>query len=108
MAALLRPDNAGSNTASDHIITSPLAAFSTGFPAGRWLSYSVGMTITDAIHQAVLRIPKRARTPACDSVGIERPGAWSQGSPPGVRFAFGTALVSSPGRTGRGNEISRP
>ncbi|SHN34668.1 hypothetical protein SAMN05216268_1476 [Streptomyces yunnanensis] len=27
---------------------------------GRWLSYSVGKTITDAIHQAVLKIPKRA------------------------------------------------
>jgi hypothetical protein len=43
---------------------------------GRWLSYSVGMTITDAIHQAVLKIPKKAWTPAYDSGGTERPGAW--------------------------------
>ena len=43
---------------------------------GRWLSYSVGMTITDAIHQAVLKIPKNAWTPAYDAGGTERPGAW--------------------------------
>jgi DDE family transposase len=43
---------------------------------GRWLSYSVGMTITDAIHQAVLKIPKRAWTPAYDADGVQRPGAW--------------------------------
>ncbi|MCX4482346.1 transposase [Streptomyces anulatus] len=43
---------------------------------GRWLSYSVGMTITDAIHQAVLKIPKKAWTPAYDADGTERPGAW--------------------------------
>jgi hypothetical protein len=34
------------------------------------------MTITDAIHQAVLKIPKKAWTPAYDSAGTERPGAW--------------------------------
>lgn len=43
---------------------------------GRWLSYSVGMTITDALHQAVLKIPKKAWTPAYDAGGTERPGAW--------------------------------
>lgn len=31
---------------------------------GRWLSYSVGMVITDAIHQAVLKVPVSAWTPA--------------------------------------------
>lgn len=41
---------------------------------GRWLSYSVGMTITDAIHHAVLNIPEKAWTPAYDP-GTERPGA---------------------------------
>ncbi|GHH87958.1 hypothetical protein GCM10017771_31270 [Streptomyces capitiformicae] len=34
------------------------------------------MTITDAIHQAVLKIPKKAWTPAYDTDGTERPGAW--------------------------------
>ncbi|UUU32403.1 IS1380 family transposase [Streptomyces sp. CA-210063] len=102
VAALLRPGNAGSNTAADHIETAQLAlaqlpkhlrrgrqtlirtdsgggthAFLDWLSRrGRWLSYSVGMTITDAIHQAVLKIPKRAWTPAYDASGTERPGAW--------------------------------
>ncbi|QDN91033.1 IS1380 family transposase [Streptomyces sp. RLB3-6] len=102
VAALLRPGNAGSNTASDHIETAQLAlaqlpkhlrrgrktlirtdsaggthAFLDWLSRrGRWLSYSVGMTITDAIHQAVLKIPKKAWTPAYDADGTERPGAW--------------------------------
>ncbi|MFD3808598.1 IS1380 family transposase [Streptomyces sp. NPDC058619] len=102
VAAVLRPGNAGSNTASDHITATRLALAqlpkhlrrgrrtlirtdSAGgthaFPdslsrPGRWLSYSVGMTITDAIHQAVLKIPKKAWTPAYDSGSTQRPGAW--------------------------------
>ncbi|WNI27681.1 IS1380 family transposase [Streptomyces sp. ITFR-6] len=102
VAALPRPGNAGSNTASDHIETTQLALaqlprnprrgrqtlIRTDSAGGthafldwltrrrRWLSYSVGMTITDAIHQAVLKIPKEAWTPAYDSGGTERPGAW--------------------------------
>ncbi|WP_327234838.1 IS1380 family transposase [Streptomyces sp. NBC_01317] len=102
VAALLRPGNAGSNTASDHITTTQLAlaqlprhlrrgrktlirtdsvggthAFLDWLTRrGRWLSYSVGMTITDAIHQAVLKIPEKGWTPAYDADGIERPGAW--------------------------------
>jgi hypothetical protein len=102
VAALLRPGNAGSNTAADHIETAQLAlaqlpkALRRGRQTlirtdsgggthafldwlsrrGRWLSYSVGMTITDAVHQAVLKIPKKAWTPAYDAGGTERPGAW--------------------------------
>lgn len=102
VAALLRPGNAGSNTASDHIETAQLALSqlpkhlrrgrktlirtdsASGTHAfldwlskpGRRLSYSVGMTITEAIHQAVLKIPKKAWTPAYDAGGAERPGAW--------------------------------
>lgn len=102
VAALLRPGNAGSNTAADHIETAQLAlaqlpghlrrghqtlirtdsaggthAFLDWLSRpGRWLSYSVGMTITDAIHQAVLKIPKKAWTPAYDAGGTERVGAW--------------------------------
>lgn len=34
------------------------------------------MTITDTLHQAVLKIPKKAWTPAYDSGGTERHGAW--------------------------------
>lgn len=43
---------------------------------GRWLSHSVGMTIIDAIHEAVPKIPKKAWTPAYDAGAAERPGAW--------------------------------
>ncbi|WP_405463822.1 IS1380 family transposase [Streptomyces jietaisiensis] len=101
-AALLRPGNAGSNTAADHITTAQLALaqlpkkYRRGrqtlirtdsgggtheFVAwlakpGRWLSYSVGMTITDAIHAAVLRIPATAWTVAVEPGGEIRDGAW--------------------------------
>ncbi|GGW04028.1 hypothetical protein GCM10010264_19970 [Streptomyces globisporus] len=43
---------------------------------GRWLSYSVGMTLTDAIHQAVLKVPPSAWTPAVEPDGEVRDGAW--------------------------------
>jgi hypothetical protein len=102
VAALLRPGNAGSNTAADHITTTrlalaqlpksyrrgrrtPIRTDSAGgtheFVAwlakrGRWLSYSVGMTITDAIHQAVLKVPLAAWTPAVEPDGEIRDGAW--------------------------------
>jgi len=102
VAALLRPGNAGSNTAVDHITTAQLALaqlpkkYRRGrqtlirtdsgggtheFLAwlaqrGRWLSYSVGMTITDAIHQAVLKVPGSAWTAATEPDGEIRDGAW--------------------------------
>ncbi|MBO0913688.1 IS1380 family transposase, partial [Streptomyces laculatispora] len=102
VAALLRPGNAGSNTAADHISTAQLALAQLPKPyrrgrqtlirtdsgggthefvawlaqRGRWLSYSVGMTITDAIHQAVLRVPAPAWTVAIEPGGQIRDGAW--------------------------------
>jgi hypothetical protein len=120
VAALLRPGNAGSNTAADHITTTQLALAqlpkrhrrgrstlirtdSAGgtheFLAwlsqrGRWLSYSVGMTITAAIHQAVLKVPASAWTPAVEPGGEIREGAWTaeldgdvlKGWPTGMRL----------------------
>ncbi|MGW9599351.1 IS1380 family transposase [Streptomyces albidoflavus] len=102
VAALLRPGNAGSNTAADHIEAARLALvqlpkkyrrgrrtlirtdsgggtheFVDWLSArGRWLSYSVGMTITDAIHHAVLKVPASAWTPAVEPDGEVRDGAW--------------------------------
>ncbi|MFD4957032.1 IS1380 family transposase [Streptomyces sp. NPDC058451] len=102
VAALLRPGNAGSNTAADHITTAQLALAqlpkkyrrgrqtlirtdSAGgthdfvswlAKRGRWLSYSVGMVITDTIHQHVLKIPATAWTPAVETDGTVRNGAW--------------------------------
>jgi hypothetical protein len=102
VAALLRPGNAGSNTAADHITTARLALAqlpkkyrrgrqtlirtdSAGgthdfvswlAKRGRWLSYSVGMVITEAIHSHVLKIPPPAWTPAIETDGEVRDGAW--------------------------------
>lgn len=120
VAALLRPGNAGSNTAADHIEAARLALVqlpkkyrsgrqtlircdSAGgtheFVAwlvrpGRWLSYSVGMMITEAIDQHVLKIPASAWTPAVETGGEVRDGAWAaelagdtlQGWPKGMRL----------------------
>ncbi|MBT2441819.1 IS1380 family transposase [Streptomyces sp. ISL-36] len=102
VAAVLRPGNAGTNTAADHITTTQLALTQlpktyrrgrrtlvrtesgggthefVGWLAkrGRWLSYSVGMTITEQIHQAVLKVPAPAWTPAVEPGGEIRDGAW--------------------------------
>jgi hypothetical protein len=102
VAAMLRPGNAGSNTAADHISAARLALAqlpkkyrrgrrtlircdSAGgtheFVAwlaqrGRWLSYSVGMVISEAIHSHVLKIPASAWTPAVETDGAVRDGAW--------------------------------
>ncbi|GHA01365.1 IS1380 family transposase [Streptomyces echinoruber] len=102
VSGLLRPGNAGSNTAADHIDATKLALaqlpkmhrrgrrtlircdsgggtheFVDWLSArGRWLSYSVGMTITDAIHHAVLQIPASAWTPAVEPNDDIRDGAW--------------------------------
>ncbi|WP_406087329.1 IS1380 family transposase [Kitasatospora purpeofusca] len=102
VAGLLRPGNAGSNTAADHIEAARLALaqlpvkyrrgrrtlirtdsaggthdFLNWLTArGRWLSYSVGMTTTDVVHAAVLRVPAPAWTPAVEPGGEVRDGAW--------------------------------
>ena len=100
LAILLRPGNAGSNTAADHIAAAQLAlaqlpkamrrrvlirADSGGgtheFLAwlakpGRRLQYSVGFTMTDEVCEAVGKVPAAAWTPAYDGDGQVRDGAW--------------------------------
>ena len=100
LAFLLRPGNAGSNTAADHIEATRLAlaqlprhlrrrvlirADSGGgtqdFLAwlakpGRRLGYSVGFTITEDVQEAILSLPDRIWEPAYDADGQARPGAW--------------------------------
>ena len=100
LAIMLRAGNAGSNTSSEHIETARLALaqlprrlrrrvlirtdsgggthdFLTWLTSpGRRLHYSVGMTITEEMHQAILTIPDRVREPAYDAGGEVRPGAW--------------------------------
>lgn len=102
VAALLRPGDAGSNTAADHntatrmALAQLLAKYGRGrrtlirtdfaggphdFVAwlarrGRWLSYSVGMVITEQVHQHVLKVPASAWTSAVEADGEIRDGAW--------------------------------
>ena len=100
LAIMLRPGNAGSNTAGDHIevtrlslaqlpgalrrrvlIRTDCGGGTHEFLAwlarpGRRLAYSAGFTITDDIAAAILAIPGRVWEPAYDADGQVRPGAW--------------------------------
>jgi hypothetical protein len=100
LAIVLRPGNAGSNTAADHIEAARLAlaqlprrlrrktlirADSGGgtreFLAwltapSRRLHYSAGMTITEDMQAAILQVPRAAWTAAYDGDGQVREGAW--------------------------------
>jgi hypothetical protein len=95
---LLRPGNAGSNTATDHIaVTRKALKQLPGHRPGRkvlirtdaagathafldWLttqrlSYSVGFTLAD-VEDVLVRIPEQVWTPAYDADGQIRDGAW--------------------------------
>lgn len=102
LAGLLRPGNAGANTAADHIDIARLAlaqlpkrrrrgrrtlmrADAGGATheflnwitrPGRALSYSIGFPIGEELRQAILAIPARAWTPAYNADGQVRDGAW--------------------------------
>ena len=100
LAIVLRPGNAGSNTAAEHIEAARLALAQLprrqrrqvlirtdsgggthDFLAwlaspGRRLHYSVGITITGDIQEAILAVPDRVWEPAYDADGQVRPGAW--------------------------------
>jgi hypothetical protein len=100
LTIMLRPGNAGSNTAADHIEAVKLALaqlppdmrkrvlvradsgggthdFLTWLTAPRRrLQYSVGFTITNDVQEAIAKVPARAWTPAYDGDGRVRDGAW--------------------------------
>jgi hypothetical protein len=102
VAMLLRPGNAGSNTAADHItiVQDALAqlpsdpAYRVGkkvlvridgaggthalieYLTKRRLSYSVGFSLTDTHAEAIDLVPEQAWTPAYDADGQVRDGAW--------------------------------
>ncbi len=121
LAMLLRPGNAGANTAADHItlIKDALRQLPdvTGSFVGRKvlvrtdggggthefisylhnrrLSYSIGFGLTEGIVAGIDAIPARAWTPAYDTAGGIRDGAWVAeatgvadltGWPPGMRL----------------------
>ena len=99
LAAILRPGNAGANTAADHITVLELAL--AQLPAGalnrgtlvrcdsagathafleavvaKRLSFSVGCDLSERVRETVLALPESAWLPALDSEGGEREGAW--------------------------------
>jgi hypothetical protein len=100
LGIMLRPGNAGSNTAAEHIEAARLALaqlprrlrrralirtdsgggtheFLAWLASpGRRLHYSVGMTITEDVAEAILQLPDRVWEPAYDGDGQARPGAW--------------------------------
>jgi hypothetical protein len=100
LAILLRAGNAGSNTAAEHIEVTRLALAQLPHRSrrrvlvrtdsgggthdfvkwlaspGRRLHYSVGMTITEDMQEAILALPERIWEPAYDAGRQVRPGAW--------------------------------
>jgi hypothetical protein len=100
LAIMLRTGSAGSNTAAEHIEVAKLAlaqlprglrrrvlirtdsgggthAFLTWLTKpGRRLHYSVGMTITDDMQEAILALPESIWQPAYDAERQVRAGAW--------------------------------
>jgi hypothetical protein len=115
LAGLLRPGNAGSNTAQDHIevlerslVQLPEQAVGRGLlvrcdRAGathafldhveaRGLGFSVGLDLTEPVRAAILALGERAWQPALAQDGGDREGAWVAelpldltGWPPGTR-----------------------
>jgi hypothetical protein len=105
LAIVLRPGNAGSNTASDHVEATRLAlaqlprhlrrrvlvrADSGGgthdflewlTARSRRLHYSVGMTITEDMQAVILKVPASAWTPAYDGTGRSGTARGSPASP---------------------------
>jgi hypothetical protein len=99
-AVLLRPGNAGSKTAADHITVATMALAQlprrlcrsrsllvrTDAAGGthafldwlhrRRLGYSVGFTLLDDATDLIARLPKAGWTPAYDAEGQPRPGAF--------------------------------
>ena len=99
LAGILRPGNAGSNTAADHIevLDRALAQLPAGAASpgtlvrcdsggathafldavvARGLRFSVGCEISERLRAAILALPEGAWSPALDSAGCERDGAW--------------------------------
>lgn len=102
VAMLLRPGNAGANTAADHITVTSQAInqlpMTTGYRVGRkvlirtdsaggthefldyltrrHLGYSVGIGLTPSWAATISNLLPEAWTPAYDADGVQREGAW--------------------------------
>jgi hypothetical protein len=99
LAVILRPGNAGSNTASDHFTVLGMAlaqlpaeelgreilvrtdiggcthAFTSDCREAS-IRFSVGYELTETIRQTILELPESAWVPAIDAGGEDRKGAW--------------------------------
>jgi hypothetical protein len=99
LAGMLRPGNAGANTAADHLDVLAMALLALpkharGRPilvradsagathafvediVGRNLQFSIGFDCDQRVQAAILGLPEQAFTPALDQDGRPRPGAW--------------------------------
>jgi len=106
LAGLLRPGNAGSNTAADHVKVLDMAiaalpaharprrgdpdsprVLASADSAGathvfadtlrdRGIGFSLGFSVDENVQQAILALPEQAWTPAYDAGGEPRRGAW--------------------------------
>jgi hypothetical protein len=99
LSAILRPGNAASNTAADHVavLVAALAQLPQGAASpgtlvrcdsggathaflaavsARELAFSVGFDLTERVRAAILALPESAWLPALDSGGDPRDGAW--------------------------------
>jgi hypothetical protein len=99
LAAILRPGNAGSNTAEDHFTVLGLALAQipaqdlereilvrtdiggcthqfTSDCRDAGIRFSVGYELTETVRQAILGVPEAAWVQAINSAGAERDGAW--------------------------------
>jgi hypothetical protein len=119
LAGLLRPGNAGSNTASDHFEVLQLALEQLPEPdldrevlvrtdiGGRThaftrdcreagIRFSVGYEVDERVREAILRTPESAWQSAIDAEGAEREGAWVTELTEGVDLSAwpeGTRLI---------------
>jgi Transposase DDE domain group 1 len=99
LAGVLRPGNAGANTAQDHIDVLAMALLALPKPArgrpilvrcdsagaahafvdelvGRNLEFSIGFDLDQRVQTAILALPEPAWQPALDPDGRPRRGAW--------------------------------
>jgi hypothetical protein len=99
LAAILRPGNAGSNTAEDHftvlglalaqlpaedldreiLVRADIGGATHAFTADcrdAGIRFSVGYALDETVRKAILQLPESAWVPAIDADGAERDGAW--------------------------------
>jgi len=99
LSGILRPGNAGANTAADHValLDAALAQLPEGAAGpgtlvrcdsagathdfldavlARRLAFSVGCDLSERVRKACLAVPEQAWLPALDSDGHDRDGAW--------------------------------